>query len=82
MPPLQDDDPSSTACTSMRRRLLQGDERLASKVLHQCRLYGLNQEALSVCRQMGVHHWQAGHTAAALSWFIRGKNNKLYTVWA
>ena len=51
---------------------LQGDSRLANQVLQQCQLYGLPQVAVGVCRQMGVHHWQAGRTAAALSWFIRG----------
>ena len=51
---------------------LQGDNRLANQVLQQCQLYGLPQVAVGVCRQMGVHQWQAGRHAAALSWFIRG----------
>ncbi len=51
---------------------LQGDSRLANQLLHACQLYRLPQVAVGVCRQMGVHHWQAGRTAAAISWFIRG----------
>ena len=52
--------------------LMQSDGRLANQLLQHCQLYGLPQVAVGVCRQMGVHHWQAGRSAAALSWFIRG----------
>lgn len=55
--------------------LTQADSRLANQVLHECQLYGLPQVAVGVCRQMGVHHWQAGRTAAAISWFIRGHDD-------
>ncbi len=54
------------------RPCLQGDSRLANQLLQQCQLYGLPQVGVGVCRQMGVHQWQAGRTAAAISWFIRG----------
>ncbi|KAL3146174.1 hypothetical protein ABBQ32_002884 [Trebouxia sp. C0010 RCD-2024] len=51
---------------------MKGDSRLANQLLQQCQLYGLPQLAVALCRQMGVHHWQSGRTAAALTWFIRG----------
>lgn len=52
--------------------MLQGNSRLANQLLQQCQLYGLPQVAVGLCRQMGVHHWQNGRTAAALTWFVRG----------
>lgn len=53
-------------------RLDQGDVRLANQLVQQCQLYGLPQVGVGICRHMGTLHCQAGRTAAALSWFIRG----------
>ncbi|KAL3157295.1 hypothetical protein ABBQ38_001525 [Trebouxia sp. C0009 RCD-2024] len=56
----------------LRQLPVKGDSRLANQMVQQCQLYGLPQVAVALCRQMGVHHWQSGRTAAALTWFIRG----------
>lgn len=64
--------PSLAPRPTAKTAVLQGDSRLGNQLLQQCQLYGLPQVAVGLCRQMGVHHWQNGRTAAALTWFIRG----------